>query len=121
MMRNGSAVPVHEDAPSVYHPLHEDDIVAMLPGLVAAAAVPATTVNWGGEDGVSIEEWCAYLGELTGLEATFASTTATIDSVQIDLTRMHELVGTPTVRWRDGFRRMVAARHPELLAGDATP
>ena len=121
MMRNGSAVPVHEDAPSVYHPLHEDDIVAMLPGLVAAAAVPATTVNWGGEDGVSIEEWCAYLGELTGLEATFTSTTATIDSVQIDLTRMHELVGTPTVGWRDGFRRMVAARHPELLAGDATP
>jgi UDP-glucuronate 4-epimerase len=121
MMRNGSAIPVHEDAPSVYHPLHEDDIVAMLPGLLSAAAVPATTVNWGGEDAVSIEEWCTYLGELTGLEPTFAATTATIDSVQIDLTRMHELVGTPTVGWRDGFRRMVGAQHPELLAGQATP
>jgi UDP-glucuronate 4-epimerase len=119
MMCNGSAIPVHTDAPSVYHPLHEDDIVAMLPGLVSAAGVPATTVNWGGEDGVSIEEWCTYLGELTGLAATFEPTTATIDSVQIDLTRMHELVGTPSVGWRDGFRRMVSARHPERLVGGA--
>ncbi len=119
MMRNGSPVPVHVDAPSVYHPLHEDDVVAMLPGLAAAASVPATTVNWGGEDAVSIEEWCAYLGELTGLEAEIAPTAATIDSVQIDLERMHELVGRPQVSWRDGFRRMVAARRPELLVAGA--
>lgn len=117
MLRNGSAVPVHVDAPSVYNPIHDDDIVAMLPGLAAAAAVPATVVNWGGEDAVSIEEWCTYLAELTGLEATFAPTEATIDSVQVDLTRMHELVGQGTVSWRDGMRRMVAARHPELLQG----
>ncbi len=115
MMLNGSAIPVHVDAPSVYHPLHEDDVVAMLPGLVAAASTPATTVNWGGEDAVSIEEWCTYLGELTGLRASFTPTTDTIDSVQIDLSRMHERVGTPQVHWRDGFRRMVSARHPERL------
>ena len=30
---------------------------------------------------------------------------------------MHELVGPTTVDWRDGMRRMVAARHPELLDG----
>ena len=119
MLLNGSAVPVHLDAPSVYHPLHEDDIVAMLPGLVAAASVPATTVNWGGEDAVSIEDWCTYLGELTGATASFTPTADTIDSVEIDLNRMHELVGTPSVRWREGFRRMVAARHPERLASTA--
>jgi nucleoside-diphosphate-sugar epimerase len=119
MLINGSAVPVHVDAPSVYHPLHEDDIVAMLPGLVAAADVPATTVNWGGQDPVSIEEWCTYLGELTGLPATFTPTAETIDSVQIDLARMNQLVGTPSVGWREGFRRMVGARHPELLDGRA--
>ena len=45
----------------------------------------------------------------------FSPTRDTIDSVQIDLTRMHELVGTTTVDWRDGMRRMVEARHPELL------
>ncbi len=57
-----------------------------------------------------------YLAELTGLEASFEPTTETIDSVQIDLTRMHELAGHTTVGWRDGVRRMVEARHPELLA-----
>jgi UDP-glucuronate 4-epimerase len=116
MMINGSEIPVHTDAPSVYHPLHQDDIIAMLPGLLGAATTPATTVNWGGEDGVSIEAWCGYFSELTGLPARFAPTDNTIDSVQIDLTRMHELVGTPTVGWRDGLRRMVEARHPELLS-----
>jgi UDP-glucuronate 4-epimerase len=115
MLINGSEIPVHSDAPSVYHPIHQDDIVAMVPSLLAAAAVPATVVNWGGEAAVSIEEWCGFLAELTGREAKFAPTNQTIDSVMIDLTRLHELVGATTVPWRDGMRRMVAARHPELL------
>lgn len=116
LMRAGKPVPVHVDAPSVYHPIHERDIVAMVPGLVEAASVPATVVNWGGDDPVSIEEWCGYLAELTGLEVAFAPTTDTIDSVQIDLTRMHQLLGHTSVPWRAGMRSMVAARHPELLA-----
>ncbi|HTZ08475.1 MAG TPA: NAD(P)-dependent oxidoreductase, partial [Acidimicrobiales bacterium] len=102
MLRTGSAVPVHVDAPSVYHPLHEDDIARMVPALLGAAAVPATVVNWGGDVPVSIEEWCTYLGGLTGLEARFEPTVHTIDSVQLDLTRMHELVGHTTVDWRQG-------------------
>jgi nucleoside-diphosphate-sugar epimerase len=116
MMINGSAVPVHIDAPSIYHPLHEDDIIGMVPALLAAASAPATIVNWGGDEAVSIEEWCGYLSGLTGVAATFAPTADTIDSVDIDLTRMHELVGTTTVSWKDGMKRMVEARHPELLS-----
>jgi nucleoside-diphosphate-sugar epimerase len=116
MMINGTDIPVHLDAPSVYHPLHEDDIIAMVPGLIRAAGTPATTVNWGGDQAVSVEEWCGFLSELTGVPVRFAPTRDTIDSVQIDLTRMHELVGTTSVDWRDGMRRMVASRHPELLA-----
>ena len=110
MLLADQAIPVHPDAPSVYNPIHEDDIVAMVPAMLAAAAVPATVVNWGGEDAVSIEDWCAYLGELTGREATFQPTDQTIGSVAVDLDRMHELVGHATVPWREGFARMVAAR-----------
>ena len=115
MMMNGGAIPVHTDPPSVYHPLHEDDIVRMVPGLLSAASVPATVVNWGGDQPVSIEEWCSYLAEITGLEARFEPTEHTIDSVELDLTRMHELIGPTTVEWRDGMKRMVADRHRELL------
>jgi hypothetical protein len=117
MMINGSDIPVHVDAPSTYHPIHDDDILATVPGLLGAASTPATVVNWGGSEPASIEEWCGYLGELTGLTPSFAPTDETIDSVQIDLTRMHEHLGPTSVGWRDGLRRMVEARHPELLEG----
>jgi UDP-glucuronate 4-epimerase len=115
MMLLGHAVPVHIDAPSVYHPIHQDDILAMVPGLLAIASVPATTVNWGGSQGVSIEEWCEYLAGLTGTTARFAPTADTIDSVQIDTTRMHELLGPTSVAWRDGMKRMARALHPDKV------
>jgi nucleoside-diphosphate-sugar epimerase len=115
MLINGSKIPVHTDDPSTYHPIHEDDIASMIPGLLGAASVPVTTVNWGGTDPVSVEEWCSYLGDLTGLSVGFEKTDATIDSVMVDLSRLHHLVGETSVHWRDGMRRMVEARHPELL------
>lgn len=115
MMLSGSAIPVHVDAPSVYHPLHADDILAMVPRLLGVASVPATTVNWGGSEAVSIEEWCAYLADLIGLEPRFEPTAQTIDSVQIDTTRMHELIGETTVPWREGMKRMAQALHPDKV------
>ncbi|MCF2528026.1 NAD-dependent epimerase/dehydratase family protein [Yinghuangia soli] len=117
MMISGVPVQVHSDAPSVYHPIHETDIVASLPKLFRAASTPATVVNWGGSEAVSIEEWCTYLGELTGLQPEFEQTDATISSVALDLTRMHEILGTTDVHWKDGMRRMVEKFHPELLKG----
>ena len=80
-----------------------------------SSAQSAVTVNWGGSEPVSIEEWCTYLAELTGTEARFEPTAHTIDSVQIDTTRMHELIGPTTVPWRDGMRRMAKALHPDLV------
>jgi hypothetical protein len=87
----------------------------MVPRLLAAASVPAVTVNWGGSEGVSIEEWCGYLAELAGIEAQFAPTTLTIDSVQIDTTRMHELAGRTTVPWREGMKKMAQKLHPDKV------
>ena len=113
MLLSGHAVPVHVDAPSVYSPIHADDIFAMVPRLLSAAAVPAVTVNWGGSEPVSIEEWCAYLAGLVGVEARFEPTNRTIDSVQIDTSRMHELAGRTTVPWREGMLRMAKALHPD--------
>jgi len=46
MMLAGQPVPVHEDAPSEFNPIHEDDIVAQVPKLLGVASVPATVVNW---------------------------------------------------------------------------
>jgi hypothetical protein len=30
------------------------------------------------------------------------------------VTLMHEVLGTTKVPWREGFQRMIAARHPEI-------
>ena len=31
---------------------------------------------------------------------------------------MHEVLGRTKVHWRDGFRRMIEARHPDLVLSD---
>lgn len=111
----GQPIDVHPDRPNLFNPIHEDDIIAMVPGLLAAASAPATIVNWGGDEVVALEEWCTFLGSLVGHEPVFNETEHTIGGVTVDLTRMHDLVGRTTVGWRDGLRRMVAARHPELV------
>jgi nucleoside-diphosphate-sugar epimerase len=111
----GMATEVHGDGPATYNPIHEDDIVAMVPKLLEIASVPVTTVNWGGEDVVSIQDWCAYITELTGVEIPLTVGPTAMPSVVADLTRQHELVGAAEVGWRDGFRRMLEVRHPELL------
>lgn len=116
MMIAGQPIPVHPDGPCLYNPIHEDDIARQVPALWAAASVPATIVNWAGADMVGIEEWCAYLGELAGIEPSFVSTDRTISSVAVDTSRMERLVGRTRIGWRDGFRRMLETWHPELLA-----
>ncbi len=113
-MLDGSAIPVHTEKPSVFNPIHEDDYIAQIPKLLAIASVPATIINWGGSEPVSIEDWCAYLGQLVGVTPKFVHLDNTIGSITMDLSRMHERVGRTQVDWHDGMRRMVRARHPKL-------
>ena len=108
LLRAGRAVPIHPERPNRFNPIHEDDIVAQIPRLLAIAATPPTVVNWGGEP-ASIEEWCAYLGELAGLEVRFEETERTVAALPIDLERMHALVGPAKIGWREGMRRMLRA------------
>lgn len=114
MMLADMPIPVPPGGPAVYNPIHEDDIIAMIPKLLAAASVPVTTVNWGGDQFISIQQWCTYLGELVGKQPVFAETDQTLRGNPLDVTKMHELIGHTTVDWRDGMRAMAATFHPEL-------
>jgi nucleoside-diphosphate-sugar epimerase len=106
---------VHPDAPSVYNPIHEDDIIASIPKLLEHASVPATIVNWGGSEQVSIEEWSTYFGELVGKPAQFVHTDQVLESVTIDTTKQTQLLGPTKVQWKDGMRRLAETFHPELF------
>ena len=116
MLLAGQPIAVHPDQPNLFNPIHEDDIIASIPGLLAAANVPATIVNWGGDQQVALEEWVAEMGRLAGIEPSFDVSEATIGGVTIDNTKRLELLGPTTVDWHDGIRRMIAAQHPELLS-----
>jgi hypothetical protein len=118
MMQAGQPITVHPERPNLYNPIHEEDYIAHIPQALAVADVPATTFNWGGSETVSLEEWCEYLAELTGLEARFQETGQALGSLNLDLGRMHQLLNRTRVHWRDGIRRLVEARNPELLRSD---
>ncbi len=117
LMRAGIPVPVHPDGPSRFNPIHDDDILATLPAMLGAASVPATIVNWGGDDETSIEAWCEYMGELVGVEPEFDRTTNTIGGIPTDNTLRQALAGATTVGWREGMRRMVEAQLADSSPG----
>lgn len=117
MMQAGQPVPVHVDAPTEYTPIHDVDILRTLPALLDAASPTTTTVNWAGSERVSVEEWCTYMGELTGLTPTFEATEQCLESVVADATLLESLAGPNTIDWRTGFRRLVETSFPDLVRG----
>jgi hypothetical protein len=83
------------------------------------AATPPIVVNWAGSETVSVEDYCAYMGELVGVQPVFVYTPDAHTPLWPDVTRMHEILGRTKVPWRDGFRRMVEARHPEITLAES--
>ncbi|UGQ09765.1 NAD(P)-dependent oxidoreductase [Yinghuangia sp. ASG 101] len=98
--------------PCVYSPIHQDDINAQTEALLDAASTPATVVNWGGDEPVSVQEWSAYLGELTGREADVrvVPQPGTLRGQVLDTARRASFTGPCAVPWREGFRRTVQGR-----------
>lgn len=94
--------------PCTYQPIHQDDIDAQLAGLLAAASVPATIVNWAGDEQVSVQEWAAYMGELVGRPADVrvVEQAGTLRGSCADVTARVEAAGPCRVTWRDGLRRL---------------
>lgn len=117
----GEPVVVRFD-PAPYSPIHQDDINAQTEQLLAAASVPATIVNWGGDDVVSAQEWCAYFGELTGItpNVVVREMPGTQRGAVLDVTKRRAITGPCAVGWREGMRRMFEARYPQgVRAGTA--
>ncbi|OAN38601.1 NAD-dependent epimerase/dehydratase family protein [Mycolicibacterium iranicum] len=112
---------LHPDKPNNYNPIYEDDYVELGIRAMEVAATPPQVVNWAGSETVSVEEYCTYLGELVGVEPVFEYTPDAHTPLWPDVTRMHDVLGRTKVPWREGFRRMVAARYPELALADAGP
>jgi UDP-glucuronate 4-epimerase len=115
MMLQGTPIRLHPDKPNNYNPIYEDDYVELGIRAMEVAAVPPIVVNWAGSETVSVEEYCAYMGKLVGVEPIFEYTPQVHTPLWPDVTYMHEILGRTKIHWREGFRKMIEARRPELL------
>jgi len=115
MMKAGMPIPIH-DRPALFNLIHQDDIDAQVPRMLDIADVPATIVNWSGDEAVETSAYLDHLAGLAGLELEVAPTPDGVSSRAIDTTRKMELVGACSVDWRTGLRRMAEDRHPDLFA-----
>jgi UDP-glucuronate 4-epimerase len=108
----GQPISLLQGGPTLYNPIEQVDINAQIPKLLEVASVPATIVNWAGDDVVQSEDWVRYLGELVGVEPKFVYEPIGICSRPCDNTLRRALIGDCTVGWRQGMRRMAEVRHP---------
>ncbi len=113
MIVNDMPVPVMTGG-AWFNPIEQADINAQVPKLLDAATVPATIVNWGGDDAVSSEEYLEHLAALVGRKVTIDYTAAGIPGRALDNTRRQALIGGCSVGWRDGLVALARHRYPDL-------
>jgi nucleoside-diphosphate-sugar epimerase len=119
----GQTITLRAPGPTPYSPIAQDDMNAQIEPLLAAASIPATIVNWCGDEVVTAEDWCDYFAEITGASPTYTRTEypGSIAGSAGDPTRRIALTGPCAVSWRDGMRAMYEARYPNGAQGAELP
>jgi nucleoside-diphosphate-sugar epimerase len=100
--------------PHPHTPIHLEDVCHQVEALLDAAAVPALIVNWGGDETVTIQDWCAYAAQLAGTEAKVRVQPVpnSTRSGATDQTRHMSITGPCRVPFAEGFRQIYQARYP---------
>lgn len=115
-IRSGGTVRCRWD-PNPYSPIHQDDIDAQLLPLLGAASVPATIVNWCGDDVVTVQEWCAEAAAIVG--RSYDSLDEVVVAAEVpgatrggvgDTTLRRSITGPCQVDWRAALRDVAASR-----------
>jgi nucleoside-diphosphate-sugar epimerase len=99
--------------PMPHSPIHVDDVCGQLEALLDAASTPANIVNWGGDEGVTQQDWCRMAAKFAGVEAKLVTepvpnSTHTAGS---DQTKRRSITGPSKIPFADGFRAIYEARH----------
>jgi nucleoside-diphosphate-sugar epimerase len=107
--------------PAPYSPIYQDDINEQVEAILSAAAVPASIINWAGDEVVTVQQWSTYFGELAGRSVRFQVDEApgSHRGVAIDVTKRLALTGPCKTNWRDGMRRVYETRYPNGPDGGA--
>lgn len=115
----GEPISIPELWPANHVPIHEADLVEQIEPAFAAANLRTTILNWGGNDMVSTEEWVTYMGKLVGKEPVFHRTQEGATwSRAADPTKRDAVIGPCKVNWKDGFKRLIRDRYPDVELQD---
>lgn len=103
--------------PYRYSLIHQDDINTQALALLGAAAVPATIVNWCGDEPASVQDYIAYAAELAGVPTPPIEVVAEPNTLRGSIAsneRRLGITGPCRVGWRDGIRDTLEARQALL-------
>lgn len=110
MMAAGRPIPIPAGPDELCSPICASDIAATARGLFEIASVPATVVNWAGDEHVTTREMCEFIAELTGVKATFVESPVWFDFTPSDNTRRQRLIGKCAKGWKEGIRETLEKR-----------
>jgi nucleoside-diphosphate-sugar epimerase len=116
---SGQPVMAHPDDPMWFNPIHERDLISQLGALLGAAAVPATIVNWAGDEAVQIGEWAQLMGEMLDVKPVVQLSDRAFRGVRVDCAKRSAITGPCEVAWRDGFAEMIGAFQANRERGGA--
>ncbi len=93
--------------------VHNSDVVEWVEPLLGAASVPATIVNWTGDDYVDEREMCEYMARIALLDVEFIEDpTAGYYAGVADPTRRRAITG-PARPWKQSFLQMLRTNYPD--------
>ncbi|MGO8860466.1 MAG: NAD-dependent epimerase/dehydratase family protein [Acidimicrobiales bacterium] len=115
LLVRGEPIPVHPEKPTYFRPIFEADCARLGIAALQAGRVPPLVVNWCGDDTVTVEEYCTFMGDLIGKEPIFHYTSEGWSSLVPDITFRQEVLGHCEVHWQDGCRTLVQQCYPELV------
>lgn len=101
--------------PCPYNPIHDEDMFAQVAPLLAAASVPATIVNWAGDEMVSVQDMAEWAGALLGVPARvdLAPAPGAQPGSGVNNARRLAITGPCRVGWREGLARVVRELYPD--------
>ncbi len=115
LLVQGAPIPVNAGGPTYLRPIFEPDVAKLGIAAFEAGRIPPLVVNWCGDEIVSLEEYCTYMGQLIGREPIFEPNPSAPKALVPDTTFMHEVLGSCDVGWQEGCRMLVEQCYPELL------
>lgn len=101
--------------PNMHAPIHINDVCRQIEPMLRAASVPATIVNWAGDEQVSAQQWCQLVADWSGKEARIRvqPVPGSAAGLLADTARRQSITGPCQQRFVESYRAVFDERYPE--------